>query len=134
MIYFIRPVDGGPIKIGTSIDVMRRLKELQWTFRIKMHVLGIIDGNEDIEHSLHIRFGHIRIGGSEWFHPTNELIAFIDRETQRPDKQFATMPDYYTYDGEYLNWLEERLCSHRFSGIGGRLEYWIRQNKLEQKV
>ena len=83
-IYFIQFGDGGPIKIGITNSVERRLKNLQSASPIKLNLLGTIkNGGTQLEEKLHIRFNRSRING-EWFNPSKSLIKFI-KETKKPN-------------------------------------------------
>jgi len=78
MIYFIRPKVGGAIKIGTSIRLSQRIRQLQAEFG-ELEVLAVTDGSYDEESILHQRFAHLRHHG-EWFEPGDDLLAFIIRD------------------------------------------------------
>ena len=75
MIYFIRS-PAGPIKIGTTIRLSQRLKQLVAEHGDGLEVLAIVDGSYDEEKALHRRFGHLRTVG-EWFEPGDDLTGFI---------------------------------------------------------
>lgn len=79
MIYFIRASEGGPIKIGTTIRLSRRLKQLMAEFDCGLELLAVMDGNRDEEQALHRRFGHLRVV-NEWFEPGDDLVGFIVAE------------------------------------------------------
>jgi hypothetical protein len=75
-VYFIQGMKGGPIKIGHSRDVEKRIKELQTGFPTKLIVLALLPGSRSTEASLHRRFKKYRLHG-EWFSPAPELLEYI---------------------------------------------------------
>lgn len=80
-IYFIRA--GGMIKIGFSLEVRQRLKELQTAQPVRLELLGVMAGDSDAERTLHERFAFCRQTG-EWFSAVDELMLFIEANTQLP--------------------------------------------------
>lgn len=76
MIYFIQAEDGGHIKIGTTIRLSARLKQLCNDHGTGLRVLAVTDGTFDTEKTLHQRFAHLRVV-NEWFEPGDDLIGFI---------------------------------------------------------
>lgn len=95
MIYFIQARDGGPIKIGTTIRLATRLKELAKDSGVELRVLAVVEGNRDVEQSFHARFSHLRAVG-EWFEPGDDLIGFIvaeGREWDGSDEALAPRPE-----------------------------------------
>lgn len=79
MIYFAQPLTGGPIKIGCSDDVPRRLKQLEAHYGQPLALLAEMTGNFDDERAVHARFAHLRLGRTEQFRPAADLLAFIGR-------------------------------------------------------
>jgi hypothetical protein len=79
VIYFMRRPDGGRIKIGTTIRLSKRLKELCDEVGDDLHVMAVLDGNRDVEKDLHRRFAELRADG-EWFEPGDDLVGFIVAE------------------------------------------------------
>lgn len=83
-VYFVQPVDGGPIKIGIAANVASRLSGLQTGSPVELRVLGIIPGvRPSREAELHERFASTRKHG-EWFEPTPELMAYIAVHAEVP--------------------------------------------------
>ena len=83
MIYFIRS-PAGPIKIGVSIRLSQRLKQLVAEHGEGLEVLAVVDGSYDEEKALHGRFAHLRTVG-EWFEPGDDLVGFIVSDGQSWD-------------------------------------------------
>lgn len=80
-VYFVQAVDGGPIKIGTTVRLSQRLKQLTRNAGHPLEVLGVIDGGPTEEKELHERFSHLRVA-SEWFEAGDDLIGFIVSEAR----------------------------------------------------
>jgi hypothetical protein len=79
MIYFLQSVDGGPVKIGTTEDLAVRWKALEADYGCELALLAIMPGGKDEEAEVHERFAAIRLGRTEQFRPTADLMAFIGR-------------------------------------------------------
>lgn len=71
VVYFATDSSVSFVKIGCSIHVEQRLKELG------LHLLATEPGRYQRETELHKRFAHLRIQG-ETFLPTAELLSYID--------------------------------------------------------
>ena len=76
MIYFIKNLTNGNIKIGYAKSPKDRLKELQTASSEKLVLLKTIEGDKTNEQQLHQRFIHLRLNG-EWFSPGEDLLEFI---------------------------------------------------------
>lgn len=77
-VYFIRSVDGGPIKIGTSINPMDRLNALQTAHPTRLKIIGMMKGGSVVEKALHVMFATDRLRpNGEWFHPSQQMLDFI---------------------------------------------------------
>lgn len=79
MIYFMQPVDGGPVKIGCTENLQARHRQLEAEYGLSLVVLATLDGGRDEERALHVRFSHLRFGKTEQFRPGPELFEFIGR-------------------------------------------------------
>ena len=80
-VYFIMGDEA--IKIGYSIDPVKRLNELQVGSSYPLILLGVIDGTKELESDLHEHFRDIRMM-REWFFPAHELLDFINHAMGRP--------------------------------------------------
>ena len=80
-VYFIQAGPKGPIKIGTALRPMDRLRELQVGNPFKLVLLAVIEGHAVVERELHAQFAVHRLRG-EWFAPVPELIKLI--QASRP--------------------------------------------------
>ena len=79
MIYFIQAGENGPIKIGRSNDVEKRLKQLQTASAEKLKILWVYDADNDkeTEIELHEELKSERING-EWFKPSEQVFFIIN--------------------------------------------------------
>ena len=75
--YFIGS-DGGPVKIGYSVDVAGRFKSIQSCSPVPLRLLATVGGGEAREAAYHIQFASARLHG-EWFSRTPEIEAEIGR-------------------------------------------------------
>lgn len=79
MIYFVQAVDGGPVKIGYSNCIERRLSQLESHYKQPLVILATMKGGRKKEAEIHARFSHLRFGRTEQFRPVAELMEFIGR-------------------------------------------------------
>ena len=71
-IYFIREKGTGNIKIGSAVDIDRRLSQLQTGNSSKLEVIDVIeDVYGEVETEIHSRLAKYRLDG-EWFSPDVE--------------------------------------------------------------
>jgi len=77
-VYVIQACQGGPVKIGRSVDVDRRLTEVQPGHPFELRVARLFEGVDPaFESWLHTRFADYRLHG-EWFE--EEVLTAIDTE------------------------------------------------------
>ena len=105
-VYFIQSIFGGPIKIGCTINIDKRLCDLQAGSPIKLVLLGTICGSYEEESKLHKRFGKHRIHG-EWFNLSEDLYIYLKRK-----KIYASIKIYPEVD-EGQKW---RAITNKSSG------------------
>lgn len=79
-VYFIQAGEGGPIKIGLTEDVTKRVAALQTGNPEKLAVLLTIPGGPKEERRMHRMFSYARITG-EWFRPVPKLLRFIEENS-----------------------------------------------------
>jgi hypothetical protein len=75
VIYFVQSGNDGPIKIGYTSDVARRINKMQCDTPHKLHVLGVLDAEQNTEKELHSRFAPFRYR-AEWYNPEQELLDY----------------------------------------------------------
>lgn len=73
-IYFIQRGDDGPVKIGFTNDIRKRLRGLQTGHDVRLILRRAFDGSEVDERKLHARFAGCRLQG-EWFAPTADILT-----------------------------------------------------------
>lgn len=76
MVYFVQGIGGGSIKIGNTIQLSFRLKQLAKDHGREFRVLAVVPGRYAEENALHQRFSHIRVV-DEFFLPSDELLGYI---------------------------------------------------------
>lgn len=79
-IYFLRPIgQRGPIKIGCSYLPLERLRTYSHWSPLPLEVVAMCGGQHHaVERRLHVMFKAAHSHG-EWFHPVEELEAFVAR-------------------------------------------------------
>lgn len=95
MLYAIQAGDDGPVKLGTAVDPVARLRVLQTPHHTRLHLRAAWPGERVDERALHARFGANRLHG-EWFGCTPELIAFVRERAAAmptPVPSPVTLPD-----------------------------------------
>lgn len=81
-IYFVQAGLFGPVKIGITNNLERMLEQARRFNPARLRILGIIpDQTAANEAVIQRRFEHHKIRG-EWFWPADDLLAFVERETE----------------------------------------------------
>jgi hypothetical protein len=75
-VYFVQVGALGPVKIGCTRDVARRLAGLQTSHAEPLRLLHSFEGSVKQERELHALFERHRLKG-EWFSPVPELLSHI---------------------------------------------------------
>jgi len=104
-IYFIRAGKKGAIKIGITTDVLDRMEKLQVGNAEELILLGLIEGNKEIEQRIQLSFRNCLIRG-EWFKPVSTLLEFIKKRAKFPKtlkKKFRYKNVTYYRDVEIKN-------------------------------
>lgn len=83
LVYFVEAGIGGPVKIGWTQDVERRMAELQTANAHRLSLLGTIPGTLEDEAAVHARFSHLRME-AEWFRNSPEIQKFIEKGGEFP--------------------------------------------------
>ena len=77
-LYFIQAdIQNGPIKIGYTENIERRVSMLKSQSAVPLRILKVIEGGHRDEVKIHKMFNDARLH-HEWFNPVPELIDFID--------------------------------------------------------
>lgn len=77
-VYFVMSPDKQAVKIGTAVNVRKRLAELQCGNYLDLLYIGAIFGGPAVERQLHQEFASARLSG-EWFKPTKKVMRKINR-------------------------------------------------------
>lgn len=100
-VYVVAGVAGGPVKIGYTSDLQRRLTALQIGSPIKLRTLATFAGGKELEASIHRLLADYRLEG-EWFdladrnpvEVVSELVQQINKG-QLPPQQAALVARNY---------------------------------------
>lgn len=76
VVYFVRAGNKGPVKIGTSAVLSKRLSALRHPLIDNLKLLATVDGGRGKERELHKRFKRYHLKG-EWFKFEGELAKFV---------------------------------------------------------
>lgn len=110
--YLVQAFDGGPIKIGRTIDVAKRISLLQCGNPKPLRLLTVQEG--DREHALHMKFAQYRTTG-EWFISGPEIIDWIRLSyPSAPDVGVELSPPWGW--GRRLPWLKGDIKRLREGG------------------
>jgi len=91
VVYFVQARGGGPIKIGWSTYLEKRLQEMRAHSPLPLRVLLCVKGGLADEKILHQRFKEDRLH-NEWFKPSERLLNYIrslKRRRERPYEELA---------------------------------------------
>lgn len=78
-VYFIKPVGmGGPIKIGWSLNPVKRLETFMAWSPFKLEILATAPGDMKHEYQVHNCFADSH-SHREWFHPSDRLMSAINK-------------------------------------------------------
>lgn len=77
-VYFIQGECGGPIKIGYTTDLKKRITSLQTGYPDKLELLLAFPGNPGLEKTIHKMFDPYRLNG-EWFRSAPEVLEKIQK-------------------------------------------------------
>jgi Meiotically up-regulated gene 113 len=94
-VYFIQQGKDGPIKIGSTTNITKRLKELQQANPNTLHIMHTTTGGQNLERHLHKIFSKYRIIG-EWFEPVDEILMLIEN-FQFEDELYGKLKSIVTY-------------------------------------
>lgn len=73
-VYFIQAGPNGPIKVGFAENVQARLSKIRADNPAECALIGLIEGDEEAEQSLHRQLSAHRLRG-EWFAPHPAVLA-----------------------------------------------------------
>jgi len=87
--YFLQAGAGGPIKIGSTRNLVVRIRTLMTMSPVPLRLLGVMKG--DHEDACHMRLGAFRIHG-EWFAPEETVLQFIRANAITPRSNGGCSP------------------------------------------
>ena len=129
MVYFIKNIVTGKIKIGYSETPKKRLRELQTGNDNKLVLIKSIKGNRDKESTLHEMFSHLRTNG-EWFEPDDELLEFIKgTNTKTLEGKF-----FHTFIDKQIEWQGYIISEPKNDFFLVQLFDWILGEPSNQKL
>lgn len=96
-IYFVQPVNGGPIKIGMAQDVQKRFGCIRGSHWQELRVLGQFWGSGHLEAAMHRRFAAHALK-HEWFEDHAELRAAIPFYLASPHRPPSVAPPRDEYE------------------------------------
>lgn len=73
-VYFLQQGEGGPVKVGVTDNVVRRVKELEAQRGARLTLLATMPGTRDLEQAIHRALAAHRIEG-EWFRPVADVVV-----------------------------------------------------------
>lgn len=90
-IYFIQMDRIGPIKIGFTKDIGKRLISLQTANPYPLNLLCVFPGNEEMEKDIHQGFNEMRMEG-EWFLPHKFILSEIQEQNRVNTRKCFRIP------------------------------------------
>jgi len=103
--YFIQ--NGNTIKIGFSRNPKARAESLSLR---EANILGVIESGQQFERMMHDNWSHIRIGNTEWFEATPELLDFIESTAMKWHYRHPSRRSTQSISQAYLN-LANKIAS-----------------------
>lgn len=98
MVYFIYNSETNKIKIGyTKSNPKRRLKQLSTGSSSPLYLIGILDGNKDLEFELHRKYAYIKYN-LEWFSIDDNLLNELNSRNSLE---------------VYVDWLDNKLICYK---------------------
>jgi hypothetical protein len=93
VVYMIQVGEHGPVKIGWTDDVERRLSGLQTANHERLRVIRLFEGGPAEERMLHKQFASQRLEG-EWFTFTKEMLDVVGLPEPKPKPPPAPRPSF----------------------------------------
>jgi hypothetical protein len=117
-VYFLQGENGGPIKIGHTNDIEKRIKLMQTGNPDKLVLLHLTSGGKNFEDQLHVRFSEFHYRG-EWFYPSEEILDFISELKIKDEKEphIPTIVEFALAWGESLTTDEKKLLQEIVNGV-----------------
>lgn len=113
-VYFIQAGTDGPVKIGVTSNIMKRMDALQVGHHEQLILLGSVAGGYEVEKHWHTRWSAHHIRG-EWFKPDDALLYCIFESTLGKPHLRKKWGEPF---GPFRNWRCE-LCPPEQHAYGG---------------
>lgn len=115
--YFIQGENGGPIKIGVTDNIDKRLKQMQTGNPEKLILLHLTYGGRNLEEELHLKFSQYLYRG-EWFNPAKEILEYIEELKIRDENEqrLLSIVELALAFGEILTANEKKLLQEIVNG------------------
>ncbi len=129
MIYFIKNIETGRIKIGYSETPKKRLRELQTGSDSRLVIIKTIKGDLNKEKELHDKFSHLRTNG-EWFESDDELLQFIKgTEITTLEGKF-----FHSFENDKVKWQGYVVSEPKDGYFLVQLFDWLMGDLSDQKL
>ena len=106
MVYYIGASDG-PVKVGITTSIKRRLAELQTGSPQQLHLLGWVRGDAQVEQQLHAALKPHQIRG-EWFEREHALAALAAISAQIEPSACGVTDQISQKTTRFVAWLFEQ--------------------------
>ncbi len=87
-VYFVQLGEDGPVKIGSAVDIAKRMDQLQNGNAAPLYLRAVAPGGHAAERDFHKQFARDRLRG-EWFQPSPALLEAMDAV---PKTEAAAVP------------------------------------------
>lgn len=132
IVYFIQGVNGGPIKIGHTDNIEKRIKQMQTGNPNQLILLHITRGGKNLEDQIHEEFKEDHYRG-EWFKPSKRILEFIESTKMRDllNPKVMSIVEFAIATGEPLTTNSKHTLEHMAQGVKvGNDPYWDRYKSI----
>lgn len=137
MIYIIEEGENGPLKIGTAVDVDRRIKTLQGGNSNELRLVMSFEGEADLETKIHKDLSEHKVRpNGEWFYNNEYVWKYLNTlSTVEPETEWIGDTEYLVLkrDTEKSKTENCPFCGKRHVhgiGDGHRLAHCSTDDKL----
>lgn len=92
----------GPVKIGTSKDVPKRMRAIQASHSAPLRLIRTLDGGIDVEAWLHKRFADLRKSG-EWFAFDPDMLTVAPPKSKKTDRKSNRVSAPFFLQGDRID-------------------------------
>lgn len=83
-VYFLQSIDGGPVKIGSSTNLLYRLSRIQECSPTRLRLLAVQSGGMYAEFLYHVELARWRLHG-EWFDERAPFLSYLLDRVDSPE-------------------------------------------------